>query len=55
MMEMLQTMGRMFIVGVNGACAVTGFMLGCAAMFAVIGFIANIFGRLMNHGENEED
>jgi len=54
MMEMLQTMGRMFIVGVNGACAVAGFVAGGVALMAVIGFVANIVGLLAGDDKDEE-
>jgi len=54
-MMMLQRMGEMFLMGVNGACAAAGFALGCVAMLAVVGFIANIFGLLLGGGRDEEN
>ena len=52
---MLQRMGEMFLMGLNGACAVAGFALGCVAVLAVLGFVGNIVYLLTGGGDDESD
>ena len=52
---MLQKMGEMFLMGLNGACAVAGFAFGCVAVLAVLGFIGNIFCLLSGVDDDESD
>ena len=51
---MFQKMGEMFLLGLNGACAVAGFVAGGVALMAVIGFVANIIGLLAGDDKDEE-
>ena len=51
---MFQKMGEMFLLGLNGACAVAGFVAGGVALMAVIGFVANIVGLLAGDNKDEE-
>lgn len=51
---MFQKMGEMFLLGLNGACVVTGFVAGGVALMAVIGFVANIVGLLAGDDKDEE-
>lgn len=54
-MTMFQKMGEMFLLGLNGACAVAGFITGFIAVLIVVGFIGNIFGLLLGGGEDDEE
>lgn len=51
---MFQKMGEMFLLGLNGACVVAGFVAGGVALMAVIGFVANIVGLLAGDDKDEE-
>ena len=51
---MFQKMGEMFLLGLNGACVVAGFVVGGVALMAVIGFVANIIGLLAGDDKDEE-
>jgi hypothetical protein len=52
---MLQKMGEMFLMGLNGACAVAGFTVGFIALLCLMGFIGNIVGLLLGGGEDDEE